>query len=124
MKKNKVWEEIAACVIALGVTHRTTQKVKDKWKNLQCTAKKEFSGFKKEQKKTDRGPAPSNPSGATMKIIEMFHEPPSFTGLQGFETGGFTNRQPFLRIKKQTSYKEVFLPLVVTKHDLLAFKLS
>jgi len=40
-KKNKVWEEIAAC----------------------------------------RGLAPSNPSGATMKIIEMFHETPSFAGL-------------------------------------------
>ena len=92
-KKNKVWEEIAAAVNAVGVTLRTTQEVKDKWKNLQCTAKKEFSGFKKEQKKTGGGPAPSNPSEATLKIIEMFSETPSFTGLQGFETGGFTNGQ-------------------------------
>lgn len=107
-KKNKVWEEIAAAVNAVGVTLRTTQEVKDKWKNLQCTAKKEFNGFKKEQKKTGGGPAPSNPSEATLKIIEMFSETPSFTGLQGFETGGFTNGNLFLRIKKQTSYKGVF----------------
>ncbi|KAK2551560.1 hypothetical protein P5673_027538, partial [Acropora cervicornis] len=34
------------------VTLRTTQEVKDKWKNLQCMAKKEFSRYKKEKKKT------------------------------------------------------------------------
>ena len=120
-KKNKVWEEIAAAVNAVGVTLRTTQEVKDKWKNLQCTAKKEFSGFKKEQKKTGGGPAPSNPSEATLKIIEMFSETPSFTGLQGFETGGFTSIKwkPCLRIKKQTSCKAVFSLLVVKKHNLL-----
>ena len=120
-KKNKVWEEIAAAVNAVGVTLRTTQEVKDKWKNLQCTAKKEFSGFKKEQKKTGGGPAPSNPSEATLKIIELFSETPFFTGLQGFETGGFTSIkwQPCLRIKKQTSYKAVFSLLVVKKHNLL-----
>ena len=79
-KKNKVWEEIAAAAVnAVGVTLRTTQEMKDKWKNLQCTAKKEFSGFKKEQKKTGEGSAPSNPSKATLKIIEMFSKTPSFT---------------------------------------------
>jgi len=38
-------------------------------------------------RKNKRGPAPSNPSEATLQIIEMFSEMPSFTGLQGFETG-------------------------------------
>ena len=67
---------------------RTTQEIKDKWKKLQSTAKKEFSGFRKEQKKTGGGPAPPNPSEATLKIIKMFRETPSFTGLLGFETVG------------------------------------
>ena len=86
-KKNQVWENIAAAVNSVGVALRTTQEVRDKWKNLQSIAKKEFSGFKNEQKKTGGGPAPPNPSEATLKIIEMFGDTPSFTGLQGFETG-------------------------------------
>ena len=63
----------------------------DKSKNLQCTAKKEFSSFKKEQKKTSRGREPSSPPEATLKIIEMLSEAPSFTGLKSFETGAFRN---------------------------------
>ena len=88
-KKNLVWEDIASAVNAVGVALRTTQEIKDKWKNIQSTAKKEFSGFRKEQKKTGGGPAPPNPSEATLKIIEMICKTPSFTGLQGFETGRF-----------------------------------
>ena len=41
----------------------------------------------KERKKTGGGPAPKAPSAATAKIIELFKETPSFTGLEGFETG-------------------------------------
>ena len=114
-KKNKVWEEIAAAVNAVGVTLRTTQEVKDKWKNLQSTAKKEFSGFKKEQKKTGGGPAPSNPNEATLKIIEMFSETPSFTGLQGFETGEFTNGNLFCALKSKQAIKAYFLLLLLKK---------
>ena len=56
---------------------------------IQSAAKKEFSGFRKEQKKTGGGPTPPKPSEATLKIIEIFSETPFFTGLQGFETGKF-----------------------------------
>ena len=87
-KKNLVWEDITAAVNTVGVALRTTQEINDKWKNLQSTAKKEFSGFRKEQK-TGRGPAPPNLSEATLKIIEMFSETLSFTGLRGFETSRF-----------------------------------
>ncbi|XP_066026245.1 nuclear apoptosis-inducing factor 1-like [Pocillopora verrucosa] len=85
-KKNKIWEEISEAVNAVGVTARSTQEVRDKWKNLQSHAKREFSSFKSEQKKTGGGPAPPNPSEASLKIINMFSDTPSFTGLQGFET--------------------------------------
>lgn len=86
-KKNKIWEEISEAVNAVGVTATSTQEVRDKWKNLQSHAKREFSSFKSEEKKTGGGPAPPNPSEASLKIINMFSDTPSFTGLQGFETG-------------------------------------
>lgn len=70
---------------------RTTQEVKDKWKNLQSVAKKELCGFKKDQKNTIGEPAPSQPLETTLKIIDIFCQLMSFTGLQGFETGGFAN---------------------------------
>ena len=95
-KKNQVWDNIAAAVNADGVAPSTTQEVKDKWKNLQSIDKKEFSGFKNERKKTGGGLAPPNPSEATLKIIDMFCETPSFTGLQGFETGRFSGGNIYL----------------------------
>ena len=86
-RKNEVWKEIAAAINAVGVESRLVQEVKDKWKNLQSTAKREFAGFRKESCKTGGGPAPRMPTFATLKIIEMFKESPSFVGLEGFETG-------------------------------------
>ena len=34
-KKDKIWEEITEAVNAVDVTAKTTQEVRDKWKNLQ-----------------------------------------------------------------------------------------
>lgn len=85
-KKNAAWLEITEAVNAVGVAYRTVQEVRDKWKNMTSTAKKEFSDFGKEQRKTGGGPAPKKPSAATAKIIEIFKETASFTGLSGFET--------------------------------------
>lgn len=42
----------------------------------------------KEQKKTGGGEAPKMPSAATAKMIDLFKETPSFTGLEGFESKG------------------------------------
>ena len=57
------------------------------------------SSFKREHKKTGGGPAPPTPSKASLKIIvtfklaldgvNLFQDTPSFTGLQGFESGKF-----------------------------------
>lgn len=38
------------------------------------------------ERKTGGGPAPKKPLNATAKVIEIFKETPSFTGLSGFET--------------------------------------
>ena len=87
-KKNQIWEEITKDVNAAGQANRTVQEVKDKWKNLHSIAKKEFSSFNNEGKKTGGGPQPKPPSQSSEQIIEIFEDTPAFAGLRGFETGG------------------------------------
>ena len=86
-KKNEVWEDITRAVNAVGLASRTVAEVKDKWRNLHSTAKRDFSSFRREAKKTGGGPAPKPPSAASEKIIELFEETPAFRGLHGFEAG-------------------------------------
>ena len=86
-KKQEVWEEITRAVNAVGTANRTVTEVKDKWKNLHSTAKKEFSEFKRESRKTGGGPPPKPPSVSSKEIIEVFEDTPGFSGLNGFETG-------------------------------------
>ncbi|CAH3173331.1 unnamed protein product [Porites lobata] len=85
-KKSQVWEEITKEVNAVGRANRSVQEIKDKWKNLHSTAKKEFSNYKKEYKKTGGGPPPKPPSQSSEQIIEIFEDTPAFSGLGGFET--------------------------------------
>ena len=86
-KKNEVWQQITDAVNAVGTAGRTVAEVKDKWKNLHSTVKKEFLTFQRETKKTGGGPAPKPPSTSSEKIIEVFEGTPTFSGLNGFETG-------------------------------------
>ena len=85
-KKNEIWSDIANAVNALGIENRSVQEVRDKWKNLTSQAKKEFSGYGREKKRTGGEPPPKAPTPATAKIIDIFKETPSFTGLAGFES--------------------------------------
>ena len=85
--KKHIWKEITDTVNAVGVANCTVQEIKDKWKNMHLTGKKELSSFRTENVNTGNGPALKPPSLATEQIIEMFKESPSFIGLQGFETG-------------------------------------
>ena len=64
--KIPIWKQITDAVNAIGVASRMVQEVKDKWKNLQSTAK-EFSSFRRETAKTGSGPAPKQLSLATEK---------------------------------------------------------
>lgn len=86
-RKNEIWKQITKDVNALGYANREVREVKDKWKNLHSTAKKEFSEFKRETKKTGGGPPPKKPSQSSEQIIEIFEHTPAFSGLRGFETG-------------------------------------
>ena len=85
--KQSVWEEMTIVVNAVGTAHRSVAEVKEKWTNLQRTAKHELSKFRKEQRKTGGGPPPKTPSPSTDKILELLKDTPSFSGLKGFETG-------------------------------------
>ncbi|KAK2567711.1 t-SNARE domain-containing protein 1 [Acropora cervicornis] len=86
LKKKQVWSEITAAVNAVGVDKRTETEVREKWKNLHSAAKREFTKFRQESKKTGGGPAPKEISATTSKVIELFQDTPSFIGLSGFET--------------------------------------
>ena len=98
-KKNEIWKEITSAVNASSVESRTVLEVREKWKSLHSSAKREFSGYRKEVQKTGGGPGPKLPSVATVKIIEMFKEAPSFTGLEGFETAGTSRQHTHLYIR-------------------------
>ena len=73
MKQN-VWEEMTVAVNAVGTAHRSVSEVKEKWTNLQRTAKNELSKFRKEQRKTGGGPPPKLPSKGTDKTVDDSHQ--------------------------------------------------
>ena len=55
----------------LGWPTALSKKFRVNGKNLTFTAKKEFSDFGKEHRKTGGGPAPKKPSNATAKIKKL-----------------------------------------------------
>ncbi|XP_068762578.1 nuclear apoptosis-inducing factor 1-like isoform X1 [Montipora capricornis] len=81
--KTKVWEDITAKVNSLGVCSRSVFEVKEKWRGMVGAAKKEFVKFGASQRKTGGGEKPASPKSSSKKIIELFGEDPSFSGIQG-----------------------------------------
>jgi len=63
-------------------------------------------------RKNKRGSAPTKPLEATLKITDLFSETQYFTGLQGFETGGFTNGKLVCTLKGNLAIKAYFLLLL------------
>lgn len=49
--KQSVWEEMTIAANAVGTANQSVTEVKEKWTNLQRTAKHELSKFRKEQRK-------------------------------------------------------------------------
>ena len=84
-KKKTTFGKTTRAVNAVGLASHTVAEIKDKWKNLHSTAKRDFSSFRREAKKTGGGPAPKPPSAASEKIIELFEEtlPNCFSLLSG-----------------------------------------
>ena len=86
--KQEIWAKTARQVNSIGEAHRSVQEIKDKWKNLQSTAKKEFARQRRTFGQTGGGPPCKKPKEATKKSIRIFENAPSSTGLHGFETSG------------------------------------
>ena len=82
--KQSVWEEMTIAINAEGTAHRSVSEVKEKWINLQRTARNKLSKFRKEQRKTGGGPPPKMPSKGTEKILELLKDTTSFSGLLFF----------------------------------------
>ena len=87
-RKKQIWENITAAVNAIGLEKRAVSEVREKWKNIHSPAKKEFANYNKGTRKTGGGPAPKQPSETSKRLIELFQDTPSFSGLAGFETNG------------------------------------
>ena len=88
--KNKVWEEITDQVNSLGVCKRSVTEIKEKWRGMVSSAKKVHSKIATDRQKTGGGSKPVSPKGETKKIIDLFGEDPSFSGITGgIESGEF-----------------------------------
>ena len=63
-------QKMIIAVSVVGIAHLSVSEVKEKWRNLQRTAKNELSKFRKEQRKTGGGQPPKMSSKGTDKILE------------------------------------------------------
>ena len=70
-KRNVVWRDIHNKFSAQVPTPRPLVRLKEQWKRLKTIAKKEFSYFNKEQKRTGGGPAPTPPSDISVKVKDL-----------------------------------------------------
>ena len=90
MRKQKIWQDITSQLNSLGYEKRTAVEVREKWQNMTQNAKKISSGLKKSRKKTGGGPEAKPADATTEKLINLFHDEPSFSGIQG----GFDSGEP------------------------------
>ena len=93
---------------AVGVAKRTTHDVKEKWKNLAGTARKELAFYRKESRKTGGGPPPKKPSETSEKILEFLGETPSFIGVDGFEPDKVFSKKLFSQVQESLRITQVF----------------
>lgn len=81
--KTRVWDEIANKENALGICKRSVIEVKDKWRAMVSSPKKEHNKCASSRKKTWEGRKPESPMGTTVKKIKLFEKHPSFSGIFG-----------------------------------------
>ncbi|XP_063410794.1 uncharacterized protein LOC134693809 [Mytilus trossulus] len=85
-KKKLIWEHITERVNSLGVCPRSTKEIKNKWSNLHQEAKKAYSEKARDHQRTGGGPPPKPLTEAQERIVDIYKDCPSFTGLQGVES--------------------------------------
>ena len=94
-KKRQVWDQITERVNSLGVCYRTSKEIKTKWSNLHQEAKAAYTANTLDKKRTGGGPPAKPLSATTEKIVEIYKDCPSFTGLQGVESIGDSTVKSF-----------------------------
>ena len=82
-KKQELWKSITSRINSLGYEKQTANEIRDKWRNMTQVAKKTNSGIIRSQRKTGGGPPDKLPSSTTEKIINLFSDEPSFSGIPG-----------------------------------------
>ncbi len=85
-KKELVWLKITEAVNACGIHKRTTEKVKEKWRQLKTSAKRLQSDEKKHMMKTGGGHGHKPADGITKVIQDLYQLDPSWIGLEGVES--------------------------------------
>ena len=81
--KIRIWEQITERVNSLGVCKRSVIEIKEKWRGMVSSAKKEHNKVGTERRKTGGGRKPDSPKGETLKLIQLFGDDPSFSGISG-----------------------------------------
>ena len=81
--KSRGWEEITSKVNALGICKRSVAEVKEKWRGMVSSARKEHNKCAVSRNKTGGGRIPDSPKGKTVKIIQLFEDDPSFSAISG-----------------------------------------
>ena len=86
--KSRVWEKITSKVNALGVCKRSVAEVKERWRGMVSSARKEHNKCAVSRNETGGGRKPDSPKGTTVKIIQLFEDDPSFSGIScGIDSG-------------------------------------
>ena len=67
--KSRVWEDITNKVDALGVCKRDVMDVKEKWRSMVSSAKKEHNKCAVSRKKTGGGKQPDSPRDTSKKLF-------------------------------------------------------
>ena len=70
-KKTVAWAEVHREHTASYGQIRTLKKIKDQWRRMKITAKKEVSEYQKERKRTGGGPEPPEPKKISVMIKEL-----------------------------------------------------
>ena len=84
--KSRGREEITNKVNSLSVCKQDVMDVKEKWRSMVSSAKKEHNKCAVARKKTGGGKPPDSPKGTSEKIIQsnqLFEEDPAFSGIPG-----------------------------------------
>ena len=79
-KKKKIYLKIKQ-VNALGVWPRSVEQIKNKWSNMVCDGKRKEAQIKKSHRQTGRGKPVPQMTASQEKIISLYRETPSFSGL-------------------------------------------